>query len=82
MSESDSGGSSVAALDGGLKLRLSIMMFLQYAIWGAWLPLLWDLLTNAKGFEAGQVGNIFAVGACPPGGPNHTTTVTVSRPAP
>ncbi|MGE4619502.1 MAG: MFS transporter [Planctomycetota bacterium] len=63
MSESDSGGSSVAALDGGLKLRLSIMMFLQYAIWGAWLPLLWDLLTNAKGFEAGQVGNIFAVGA-------------------
>jgi nucleoside transporter len=39
------------------------MMFLQYAIWGAWLPLLWPFLTEHRGLAAGEVGNIFAVGA-------------------
>ena len=43
--------------------RLGGMMFLQYAIWGAWLPLLWDLLMEAKGFSGDQVGNVFAIGA-------------------
>ena len=60
---SGSGASEAVPLDGGLKIRLSIMMFLQYAIWGAWLPLLWDMLMGAKGFDGEQVGNIFAVGA-------------------
>jgi MFS family permease len=50
-------------LSAGLHARLSVMMFLQYAIWGAWLPLLWPFLTGARGFDAQQVGNIFAVGA-------------------
>lgn len=63
LSETDSADSAIGAMDGGLKFRLSLMMFLQYAIWGAWLPLLWDLLTQAKGFDGTQVGNIFAVGA-------------------
>ncbi|MDE0959559.1 MAG: MFS transporter [Planctomycetota bacterium] len=63
MSDLGRDGSLAAPLDGGLKVRLSIMMFLQYAIWGAWLPLLWDLLTQAKDFNGTQVGNIFAVGA-------------------
>ncbi len=63
MSENGHDGAVLAPLDGGLKFRLSIMMFLQYAIWGAWLPLLWDLLMNAKGFTGAEVGNIFAVGA-------------------
>ena len=39
------------------------MMFLQYAIWGAWLPLLWPFLTGHRGLTASQVGDIFAVGA-------------------
>jgi len=63
LSENGSKGADAPALDGGLKFRLSLMMFLQYAIWGAWLPLLWDLLTRAKQFDGTQVGNIFAVGA-------------------
>jgi len=63
LSENGSGGAEAPPLDGGLKIRLSLMMFLQYAIWGAWLPLLWDLLTRAKQFDGSQVGNIFAVGA-------------------
>lgn len=43
--------------------RLSVMMFLQYAIWGAWLPLLWPFLTGHRGFTDVQVGNIFAMSA-------------------
>ncbi len=43
--------------------RLSIMMFLQYAIWGAWLPLLWPYLSNHLKFSASDIGNAFALGA-------------------
>ena len=39
------------------------MMFLQYAIWGAWLPILWPFLADHSGFTAAQIGNLFAVGA-------------------
>jgi nucleoside transporter len=60
------GGSQMA--DGSvpipaLKTRLSAMMFLQFAIWGAWLPLLYPYLTKHLKFTEDQVGNIFAVGA-------------------
>lgn len=43
--------------------RLSVMMFLQYAIWGAWLPLLWPFLHDHREFSASQIGNMFAIGA-------------------
>lgn len=46
-----------------LRGRLSVMMLLQYAIWGAWLPLLWPYLKNHLHFEDAQIGNLFAVGA-------------------
>lgn len=46
-----------------LKTRLSVMMFLQYAIWGAWLPLLWPFLNGHRGFTPEQIGDMFAVGA-------------------
>ena len=39
------------------------MMLLQYAIWGAWLPLLWPYLANHLGFNGHQIGDMFAVGA-------------------
>ena len=43
--------------------RLSVMMFLQYAIWGAWLPLLWPFLHDHREFSSSQIGNMFAIGA-------------------
>ena len=39
------------------------MMFLQWAIWGAWLPLLLPYLVDNRHFEYWQIGYIFAVGA-------------------
>jgi nucleoside transporter len=47
----------------GLNVRLSIMFFLQYAIWGAWLTLLLPYLGGHRHFEPSQIANIFAVGA-------------------
>jgi nucleoside transporter len=46
-----------------LNVRLSIMFFLQYAIWGAWLPLLWAFLNGYRKFSASEIGDMFAVGA-------------------
>lgn len=48
-----------AAAPGLLKLRLSIMMFLQYAIWGAWSTALADHLEKALGFSGQQIGLLF-----------------------
>lgn len=39
------------------------MMFLQYAIWGAWLPLLYPFLANHRHFDPNEIGIMFAVGA-------------------
>ncbi len=43
------------------KTRLGIMMFLQYAIWGAWAPVLSSYLINDLGFSGGGVGWIYAL---------------------
>jgi nucleoside transporter len=43
--------------------RLSVMMFLQYAIWGAWLPFLWSFLAGYRHMQPAQIGNMFAAGA-------------------
>ena len=55
--------SAAPALEGGLRARLSLMMFLQYAIWGAWLPFLWSFLAGHRGMNGDQIGWMFAVGA-------------------
>jgi len=47
----------------GLRPRLSVMMFLQYAIWGAWLPFLWSFLAGHRNMPPEQIGNMFAAGA-------------------
>jgi len=46
-----------------IRSRLSVMMFLQYAIWGAWLPILWPFLADFRGFDEQQIGTMFMVGA-------------------
>jgi nucleoside transporter len=46
----------------GLYSRLSFMMFLQYGIWGAWVPILVPFLQH-RGLKDGQIGIIAAVGA-------------------
>jgi len=43
------------------KTRLGVMMFLQYAIWGAWAPVLSSYLIGDLGFSGGQVGWIYAL---------------------
>lgn len=48
--------------------RLSLMMFLQYAVWGLWLPILGRYLQapvaeGGLGFSTGQVGWIVGLGA-------------------
>ena len=49
-----------------IKSRLSLMMFLQYAVWGVWLPVLATYLQSSvadggMGFTSGQVGLIIGV---------------------
>jgi nucleoside transporter len=45
----------------GVRFRLCVMMFLQYAIWGAWNPVLSDYLLNKLGFSGTQVGIIYSL---------------------
>lgn len=44
-----------------VKIRLSAMMFLQYAIWGSWFPVLSAYLQNELGFSGTQVGLIYSL---------------------
>ncbi len=43
------------------KFRLGVMMFLQYAIWGSWAPVLSAYLQNNLGFTGWQLGLIFSL---------------------
>lgn len=44
-----------------VKFRLSVMMFLQYAIWGSWAPVLSAYLQNNLNFSGSQLGIIFSL---------------------
>jgi nucleoside transporter len=46
-----------------IRVKLSIMMFLQYAIWGAWLPLFFAFLTGHRHLSNEQAGMLFSIGA-------------------
>lgn len=50
---------------GLVRFRLSVMMFLQYAIWGAWAPVLWPYLVgaapNGLGLSSQQAAFLFGL---------------------
>jgi nucleoside transporter len=46
-----------------LATRLAVMMFLEYAIWGSWLPLLALYLADVLQFSGAEIGWIFATPA-------------------
>jgi nucleoside transporter len=43
-----------------MKARFAVMMFFQYAIWGAWAPVLWPHLTDTLGMSQAMAGWIFS----------------------
>ncbi|HEV8323149.1 MAG TPA: MFS transporter [Myxococcota bacterium] len=45
-----------------LRTRLSVMMFLQFATWGAWVPLLGNHLTRLH-FSGPQISEVYGTGA-------------------
>jgi nucleoside transporter len=51
------------AMPDGVRWRLSVMMFLEYVIWGSWLPLLSHYLTRALHFSGTDIGWVFATQA-------------------
>src|SRR6185295_18817383 len=55
--------STAPPLPGKLNLQLSVMMFLQYAIWGAWLPLFFSFAFEYRKIPIEQVGILFSLGA-------------------
>lgn len=52
-------------LDPLVRAQLSVMMFLQFAIWGSWAVIFFPYLTNLKftGEQAGALGGNMALGA-------------------
>ncbi len=48
-----------APLDMGIRLRLSVMNFLEFAVWGAWFVVLGQYLNVLK-FTGKQIGSIYA----------------------
>lgn len=63
MNEESNGGAAVPELASrsshtAMGSRLSLMMFLQYAVWGAWLPILGRYLSAHLGFSGGEIGLI------------------------
>ena len=47
-------------MDLGLYLKLSAMMFLEFAVWGAWYPVLATRLLGPLKFSGKQTGWIYA----------------------
>src|SRR5437868_10307130 len=46
-----------------VRIKLCIMMFLQYAIWGAWAVSISGYLGGTLGFSGGEIGAIYATTA-------------------
>src|SRR3954470_3176697 len=46
-----------------LNARLSLMMFLNYVVWGAWYVTIVTYLTTTLHFSGTEAGSVFATGA-------------------
>lgn len=44
----------------GIKLRLSVMQFMQFFVWGAWLISLGGYMGSTLHFTGGEIGAVFA----------------------
>jgi len=51
---------SINETNSGIKFRLTIMSFLQFFVWGAWLTTIGTYCTEGKGWSFGQFGAIFS----------------------
>jgi MFS family permease len=47
----------------GVRIKLCVMMFLQYAIWGSWAVSMGGYLGTTLKFEGSQIGAIYATTA-------------------
>lgn len=53
------GPTAAPPLSGGLRFKLSLMMFLQFAVWGSWAVVFFPYLTS-RGFTDGQAAAVFS----------------------
>jgi nucleoside transporter len=51
--------SAAPPLDTGVRIKLSIMMFLQFAVWGSWFVVLGSYLEKGLNFTGTQIGSVY-----------------------
>src|SRR5688572_24103346 len=56
--QSQAVGGTIPPLGMGLRINLSIMMFLQFAIWGAWFVVLGNYIYD-MGFTQADIGRVY-----------------------
>src|SRR5258708_29923057 len=56
-------GSELPGMDVSVRIRLSLMMFLQYFVWGAWWVTLATYLSQTLKFPGGSVGLAYGTAA-------------------
>ena len=50
-------------MNADVRIKLSVMMFLQYAVWGSWAVSMGGYLDGTLGFTGGEIGAIYATTA-------------------